>query len=109
MAGHLACYRPAAGGILVTVRLTPGAHRDAIEGTDTLADGRVVLRVRVRAAPEDGAANAALCVLMAKGFGRPKSAVALVSGAKQRVKVVMIRGDGTSLAATAECWPTVAR
>jgi uncharacterized protein (TIGR00251 family) len=105
----MSCYRLVADGILVTVRLTPGAHRDAIEGTDTLADGRMVLRVRARAVPEDGAANAALCVLMAKAFGRPKSAVALASGAKQRVKIVMIRGDGASLAATAERWPVVAR
>jgi uncharacterized protein (TIGR00251 family) len=109
MAGHRACYRPAAGGILVTVRLTPGAHGNIIEGVDTLADGRAVLRARVRAAPEDGAANAALEVLLAKAFGRPKSAVALVSGAKQRVKVVMIRGEADSLAATAERLPIVVR
>jgi uncharacterized protein (TIGR00251 family) len=104
-----ACYRPAAGGILVTVRLTPGAHSNIIEGVDTLADGRAVLRVRVRAVPEEGAANSALQVVLAKAFGRPKSAVALISGAKQRVKVVMIGGETGSLAATAERWPVVAR
>jgi uncharacterized protein YggU (UPF0235/DUF167 family) len=104
-----ACYRPAAGGILVTVRLTPGAHSNIIEGVDTLADGRAMLRVRVRAVPEGGAATSALQVVLAKAFGRPKSAVALISGAKQRVKVVMIGGEIGSLTATAERWPVVAR
>ena len=37
-------------GIILAVRLTPKGGRDAIDGTETLSDGRAVLRVRVRAA-----------------------------------------------------------
>ncbi|MGA7426797.1 MAG: DUF167 family protein, partial [Rhodoplanes sp.] len=47
-------------GLIVTVRLTPRGGSDAIDGVETLADGRAVLKARVRAAPSDGAANAAL-------------------------------------------------
>ena len=71
----MACYRVEPGAIVLTVRLTPKADRDAIDGIGVLADGRAVAQVRVRALPEDGAANAALVALIAKTFGRPKSAV----------------------------------
>jgi uncharacterized protein YggU (UPF0235/DUF167 family) len=55
----------APGGVLVAVRITPKAGRDAIEGIETLADGRAVLRARVRAAPTEGEANKALVRLFA--------------------------------------------
>ena len=47
-------------GLLLTVRLTPKGGREALDGIETLADGRAVLKARVRALPEDGEANAAL-------------------------------------------------
>jgi len=46
---------------VVSVRLTPKGGRDSIDGVDTLADGTAVLKARVRAAPSEGEANAALC------------------------------------------------
>jgi len=49
-----------ASGISLTIRLTPKGGRDAIDGVDVLADGRPVLKIRVRAAASDGEANAAL-------------------------------------------------
>ncbi|MGD9923939.1 MAG: DUF167 family protein, partial [Pseudorhodoplanes sp.] len=55
-----------ARGLSVTIRLTPRGGRDAIDGIETLSDGRPVLKARVRAAPTEGAANAALLSLMAK-------------------------------------------
>lgn len=91
--------RTTADGVVVTVRLTPRADRDAIGAVKVLADGRAVLAVRVRAVPEDGAANAALVALIAKKLKVPKSAVALVSGETQRVKQLTIAGDAKVLAA----------
>lgn len=49
-----------ASGVAVAVRLTPKGGRDAIDGIETLSDGRAVLKVRVQAAPSEGEANAAL-------------------------------------------------
>jgi uncharacterized protein len=84
---------PAADGVRVTVRLTPRAKRDAIEGAAAEADGGTCLRVRVTAPPEDGKANAALVKLLAKRLRLPASRVELVAGARDRRKVLRIDGD----------------
>ncbi len=75
-----AAWRAEEGGVALWLRLTPKGGRDAIEGLETLADGRCVLKARVRAAPEDGRANAALEQLVAKTLEAPKSAVSIVAG-----------------------------
>lgn len=84
------------------VRLTPRGGRDAIDGVERLADGRTVLKVRVRAAPSEGEANAALLRLLAKTLGVARRDVELVGGATARVKRVRVVGAGASLAAILE-------
>lgn len=74
------------------VRLTPGASADRIDGWDVDAEGRPVLRVRVRARPVEGEANAALLKLLAKALGVPKSAVALDRGGQSRTKMISVDG-----------------
>ena len=91
-----------ADDLMVTVRLTPKGGRDAIDGVETLADGRAVLKVRVRAAPMDGEANAALGRVLAKALGVPPSDVEIASGATSRVKRVKIVGDATALGTALE-------
>jgi uncharacterized protein YggU (UPF0235/DUF167 family) len=86
-------------GLAVRIRLTPKASRDAVEGFETTADGPA-LKMRVRAVPEDGAANAAAKKLLAGWLGVSKGAVTLTSGAKSRVKTLSVAGDGVTLAAT---------
>jgi len=91
-----------AGGIALAVRLTPKGGRDGIDGIDILADGRPVLKARVRAAPSEGEANEALCRLIAKAAGVPPRDVALVAGATGRIKRLAITGDGPTLIAALE-------
>ena len=86
-----------AAGIVLTVRLTPKGGRDAIEGIETLADGRAVLKARVRAAPSEGEANAALLKLLAPALSVPPRSVALTGGATSRVKRVTIVGDAATI------------
>ena len=57
-----------------------------------------MLIARVRALPEDGAANAALIALLAKSLKLPKSSLSLASGGKGRVKTVVASGDPAALA-----------
>ena len=96
-----AAIRTTARGIVLDIRLTPRGGKDAIEGGLDLSDGRRVLAARVRAVPEKGAANSALVVLIAAGFGVPKAAVEVVSGQTSRIKTVSVDGDPTRLAARA--------
>ena len=74
------------------MRLTPGAAADRIDGWDVDAEGRPVLKVRVRARPVEGEANAALVKLLAKTLGMPKSAVALERGGQSRTKMISLAG-----------------
>lgn len=95
-------WQLAAGGITLTVRLTPKGGRDAIDGIEQLADGRSVLKARVRAAPTEGEANDALCRMMAKTLGVPPRDVTLAAGATARVKRLTVGGDGPKLVARLE-------
>lgn len=91
-------WTASATGLAVVVRLTPRGGRDAIDGVEILSDGRPVLKVRVRAAPTEGEANAALVRLLAKSLDVPARAVNLTAGATARVKRVEIEGDASTLA-----------
>ena len=79
---------PDGEGCRLTVRLTPKSSKDAIEGVEALADGRRVLKARVRAAPEKGKANAALVKLLAKTLDLPASSIRIETGATARLKSV---------------------
>ncbi|GGH02672.1 MAG TPA: hypothetical protein DF715_16690 [Oceanicaulis sp.] len=79
-------------GAILRLRVTPKASVDAVEGVETGADGLAHLKIRVRAVPDKGAANAAVLKLLAKALGVPKSALELVSGQTSRVKMVRIAG-----------------
>ena len=88
--------------MLVTVRLTPKGGRDSIDGLETLSDGNVVLKARVRAAPHEGAANDALCRLLAKAVDVPPGRVEIAGGATSRIKRVKIVGETQALRAALE-------
>jgi uncharacterized protein YggU (UPF0235/DUF167 family) len=90
-------WRATAEGVIVTCRLTPKGGRDAIDGVAALSDGTAVLAARVRAAPEDGRANEALCKLIAGAAGVAASRARLIAGAKARVKQVAVEGDPQAL------------
>ncbi|MFC6490624.1 DUF167 family protein [Nitratireductor sp. GCM10026969] len=94
-----AFFRATSEGVELRVRLTPKASRDAVEGLETAADGAQHLKMRVRAIPEDGKANAALEKLVAKWLKVPVRDVKLVSGSRSRLKTLSILGDSESLSA----------
>jgi uncharacterized protein YggU (UPF0235/DUF167 family) len=73
------------------VRLTPSGGADRIDGRATDETG-AYLKARVRAAPEDGRANAALEALIAKAFGVAKGKVSVLRGQTARMKTLEIGG-----------------
>lgn len=84
-------------GLKVVIRLTPKASRDGIDGKEVLSDGRAVLKARVRAVPDKGAANKAAANLLAKVCGVAKSDVTLVSGSTARLKTFAVAGSSEEI------------
>ena len=93
-------WRYSTEGISIALRVTPRGGRDGIDGIETLANGRAVLKVRVRAIAEGGEANRAVGELLAKALGVPKAHVKLLSGATSRLKQVAVNGDPAKLGET---------
>jgi uncharacterized protein (TIGR00251 family) len=86
-------WRYSTGGISISLRVTPRGGRDDIDGIETLANGRSVVKVRVRAIADGGEANRAVTELLAKVLGVPKARVKIISGATSRMKQVAVDGD----------------
>ena len=68
----------------LAVRVTPGARSEAIE------IGNGALLVKVRAKPQDGAANDAVLALLARALGVATSRLRLLRGATARMKLVQL-------------------
>jgi uncharacterized protein len=90
-------WRYSAQGISVALRVTPRGGRDEIDGLETLANGRTVVKIRVRAIAEGGEANRAVVELLAKALGIPKARVRVLSGVTSRLKQIAVDGDPTKL------------
>lgn len=73
--------------VRLSVVVTPKSGRDEVVGWKDSE-----LHVRVTAAPEGGKANAAVCKVVAKALGVPKSAVRVVRGDASRHKSLEIEG-----------------
>ncbi len=75
------------------VRLTSKAAVDRIAGWAEDEHGRRFLKVRVRAAPIEGRANAALLAFVAGRLSLPKSRLSLIAGETARLKTIEIDGE----------------
>ena len=81
-----------ADGLAFKVRVQPKSARNEIVGLHEDA-----LKVKLTAPPVDGAANKACVAFLAKTLGVSKSSLEIVSGHKDRNKVVAVRvpeGEG---------------
>ncbi len=85
-------------GLILRVRVTPKSSKDWVEGIEASAQGPA-LKVRVRAVPDKGAANAAVIETVADWLGVAKSSITLAAGSTARVKSLAIAGDSATLAA----------
>jgi uncharacterized protein (TIGR00251 family) len=90
-------WRYSTQGINIALRVTPRGGRDDIDGLETLADGRTVVKVRVRAIADGGKANRAVTELIAKALGVPKARVRILSGVTSRLKQIAVDGDPAKL------------
>jgi len=93
-------WRFSTQGISVALRVTPRGGRDDVDGIETLANGKTVVKVRVRAIADGGEANRAVVELLAKALGVPKRQVRILSGVTSRLKQVAVDGDPRRLGET---------
>jgi uncharacterized protein (TIGR00251 family) len=80
-------------GLALAVRVTPRSSREIL-GPGTAEH----FAARLNAPPVEGAANAALIILVARAFGVPKRDVTLVAGEAARLKRLHVAGDAALLA-----------
>jgi uncharacterized protein len=85
-------WRPAKAGLALAVRVSPRSARDGVDGLAETPDGPAV-KVRVRAVPADGEANAAVQAVVARWLGLPRGQVTVAKGHKSRVKMLEIGGE----------------
>ena len=90
-------WRYSTAGISIALRVTPRGGRDEIDGIETLANGRSVVKLRVRAIADGGEANRAAIELLAKALRVPKARVKILSGVTSRLKQVAVGGDPKAL------------
>jgi len=90
---------------MLSVRVTPKASRNVVQGPMATPDG-LALKIAVTAPAEKGKANAAVTALLAEAFGIAKSKITLTAGESDRRKVFRISGDPAALVATAQTWMT---
>ena len=68
----------------LALRVTPGSRTEAME----IVEGRLLVKVRAR--PQDGAANAAVLALLGEALGVAASRLQMLRGATARDKLVRI-------------------
>ncbi len=68
----------------LAVRVTPGARQESL----VIEDGRLLAKVRAK--PQDGAANKAVVALLARALGVATSRCQLVRGMTSRDKLVQL-------------------
>ena len=90
-------WRYSTQGISVALRVTPRGGRDDVDGVETLANGRAVVKVRVCAIADGGEANRAVTEFLAKALGVPKAKVRILSGTTSRLKQIAVDGDPARL------------
>ena len=76
----------------ITVKLTPKASKNAVQGWTGDVNGGRILKVSVTAVPEKGKANKALIDLLSKEWHLPKNAFSLIRGETDRLKTIKIDG-----------------
>ena len=81
-------------GLDLAVKAQPRAKRPALGG---LSPDGAALRVAVAEVPEDGRANRAVCLAVAKALGLANSSVEVLHGAGARQKTLRIAGNPAEL------------
>lgn len=84
--------REVAGGLLLSVRAVPRGKRNEV-----LGEYNGALKIRLKAPPVDGKANACLLAYLTEWLELSGGDVELVKGESNRDKTVLLRGQKTAV------------
>ena len=73
--------------VCLSVRVQPRSSKSGVAGMH----GEQI-KICLKSAPVDNAANKECCVLLAKALGVPRSSVSVMNGASSRSKVLKVEG-----------------
>ena len=90
-------YAAMDGGVRLAVRVIPRASRTGADGIVQDADGKPLLKLRLKAPPVDGAANTALIAFLAESLELRKADITIRSGETGRTKLLHLAGDSAIL------------
>jgi uncharacterized protein len=85
-------WRSLSDGVAIAVKVQPKSRRPGIQGRSDSPRGPC-LRIGVSEAAEDGRANRAACIMLAKVLDVPASAITVTLGQTSRDKVLHVAGD----------------
>lgn len=88
---------PHARGVRLRIRLTPKASKNGFGPLEQSADGAVHLKAYVTTVPEGGKANKSLIKMLAKSCKLPAGKFSVASGATNRNKQIVIKGETDAL------------
>lgn len=72
------------------IKVIPKSNKNEIVETFTDSDGEETIKIRIKAAPEKGKANAELIKFLSKEFGVPQATIFIISGKSERLKLIKI-------------------
>lgn len=85
--------------VTLAVYVTPKAGKNQVVGVRTSEEGLLEVSLRVTTAPDAGAANKAMCKLLAKELGVAKSCIAIKRGETSRHKLLELDMESAALSA----------
>lgn len=80
-------------GVSFYVKITPQAPQNKIGVWCQAADNSWFLKIMIKATPEKGKANQTLIQFLAKMFKIRQSAISILHGNTDRMKLLLIEGD----------------
>jgi len=91
MSDEVQFARDTPDGCTLSVRVHPGAKRDAVTGLHAGA-----VKIALNTPPVDGKANEALIAFVAERLNTPRTKIVLISGATSRSKTLRITGKSAA-------------
>lgn len=73
------------------VKVLPKSPKSEVSEIIEDSDGEKLIKIRIKAAPEKGRANAELIKFLSKELGITKDSISIISGKTEQVKLIRIK------------------